>query len=125
MQKRKSIFNPLFWLLNMDYIDIPLSKNMPLPTWMEYNNHHNIIELYGRIPKDTLFCQTKKNLVIRVEDVYNFICMEFNLIRVTNKKKNNLIDYKDEFSNDPNYQIGYVKEMEPLLEEKTVDGTQT
>lgn len=49
--------------------------------------------------------------------------MEFNLIRVTNKKKNNLIDYKDEFSNDPNYQIGYVKEMEPLLEEKTVDGT--
>lgn len=47
MLKRKSIFNPLFWLFNLDYIDIPLSKNMPLPPWMEYTCHHNVIEFYG------------------------------------------------------------------------------
>lgn len=36
MVKRNSVFNPIFKLINMDYIDIPLSVNTPLPNWMDY-----------------------------------------------------------------------------------------
>lgn len=76
MYKRKSLFNPLFWFLNMDLIDIPLSKNMPLPTWMDYKCHHNVIELFGQIPKNiNLNSHADKNdLVIRIEDVDKFTC---------------------------------------------------
>lgn len=50
MQKRKSIFTKMLSFINLDYIDIPLSQNTPLPNYMDYDCHHNVIEIFGKMP---------------------------------------------------------------------------
>lgn len=38
-------FPKLSYILNIDYQEIPMVKNSPLPEWLDYKYHHNIIEL--------------------------------------------------------------------------------
>lgn len=97
MQKRKSILNPLFSLINMDYLDIPLSQNTPLPSWMDYNCHHHVIEIFGKIPIDNTAVKKKIDIVIRIEDIYNFILREFHIMQVENKKHYNLKGFVNEW----------------------------
>lgn len=41
-------FPYLFKLFNAEYVDYPMISNSPLPPWLNYQYHHDIIDLYGK-----------------------------------------------------------------------------
>lgn len=82
MRKKDSIFNPVLSLFNKDYLDIPFSSNMPLPSWCDYKYHNNMIEIFGCIPRGIARSEGKLNYAIRIEDINNVILREFHLVQV-------------------------------------------
>ncbi|KRW98643.1 Cytochrome cd1-nitrite reductase-like, heme d1 domain [Pseudocohnilembus persalinus] len=110
MTKRRSIFNPLYKLINMDYVDIPLAQNTPLPQWMDYQCHQGVIELFGQIPQDVSKQTNQTELMIRIEDIFHFICREFFIIQVPIKRQNLLV----EIGNNAETQVEKNKEQEEI-----------
>lgn len=51
-----------------------------------------------------------EELIIRIEDVNNYICMEFQIKIVKHKKANVLKGYEDKFKHDRDYQTAHSKE---------------
>lgn len=63
----------------MDYMSIPLGKNKFFPKWMDFNCHDRVMEIFGDVP-DSNINVFKKDILVRIIDVDNFICREFNII---------------------------------------------
>ncbi|KRX06742.1 hypothetical protein PPERSA_09144 [Pseudocohnilembus persalinus] len=71
------IFPNLFRFLNIEYIEIPMVSNSPLPNWLGYQYHHDLIEMRGFWDE-----QEDDELMIRIESRNQIIMREFILKRL-------------------------------------------
>lgn len=84
----------------MDFMPIPLGKNKFFPKWMDFNCHDRVMEIFGCVP-DSSKHVFKKEMLVRINDVDDFICREFNVVvKKKQEERYNLVGYQNDWIRD-------------------------
>ncbi|EAR92694.2 hypothetical protein TTHERM_00320400 (macronuclear) [Tetrahymena thermophila SB210] len=95
-------FRPIYKLLNLEYAQYGISKNMRLPTWLYLDQKNGVIILHGIPVQDDI-----EEILIRILDNTGYIIQQYMLKIVKNlniNQQNNDIDQIYQVADETNYQ---------------------